>query len=252
MNTLRKLRSALYAALMLFGAFAFTSCDDDNITAMKLEGEWKGDFGMYFDNGYYRWECYNTYMRFENAFIAAASGYCKQVDYYNDPRCPYAYIYHYVDWKVRDGRITFKYRGEREWNTVISDYSLSSVRFYGHFADTGAPFDLRDVSMGDTWWSGYTGNYHYYDYGYDPYHPYYAKKKGNGEQTEIADAKENKTTKRADGFTLVKSKDDKAMLVDDTNNPGTVVVLREGVDPASIDLSNIHFGNRYCERLTEE
>ncbi len=250
MNTFKKIRNAFLAATaLILGAGSLTSCDDDNRLAIKLNGEWYGDFGMYFTGVDRRtgitvtWECMDTYMNFNSTIMYSSYGYCKQVDEYPfrttgwyldsygnkrvwNEACPYKYVYHYVKWNIHNGLINFHYRGESEWDTSIYDYSLSNHYFSGYFSDTGAPFRLESVYQEDGWWEPYSTSV-YYDY--------YTR------------AASSDNEKRADGFTLCTTEQGNT-LVDNPENPSIAVVLREGVDPSSIDLSTMKVGNRYSMR----
>ncbi len=264
MNTIKKLRHAVYAATMMIGACTLSSCDDDNVVAIQLQGEWYGDFGMYYSgvnryNEVITWECTDTYMKFDNAFFAAASGYCRQVDYYPynvrgwgvdrygekfryDAPCPYEYIYHYINFKIKDGVITFKYKNEKDWNTIVNDYDITYSTFSGHFADTGAPFYLKSAKMGDAWWGNYANEYNYVnDHYYERNDGYYVKRELSFEEELASKAV---ATKRADGFTLCTTNEGN-MLVDNPENPTMAVVLRKGVDPNSVDLTHLKAGNRH-------
>lgn len=249
MNTLKKIRNTFFAAAsMILAACTFTSCDDDNRLAMKLNGEWYGDFGMYYSAVDRRtgitvtWDCMDTYMNFNSTIMYSSYGYCKQVDeypyrtrgwyldargnrcIYNEP-CPFERIYHNVKWDINDRNITFHYKGESEWNTLIYDYKLSNYYFSGYFSETGAPFNLESISYGNEWWSVYDASDYYY---------YYTRSASNEES-------------RPDGFTLCTTEEGNT-LVDNPENPTIAVVLREGVDPSSIDLSTMKVGNRYSMR----
>ncbi|MCQ2196950.1 MAG: hypothetical protein MJZ60_05465 [Bacteroidaceae bacterium] len=261
MNTVKKIRRSFLATAMALGACTLTSCDDDNVVALQLQGEWHGDFGMHYSgkNSYdevITWECADTYMQFDNAFFATASGYCKQVDYYPDrlqgwgvdrygsrftynSPCPYEYIYHYVNFSIKDGVITFKYKNDKEWNTVIQDYNITSSVFSGHFADTGASFSLKSIKMGEAWWKNYCNEYNYVnDHYYERYRTYVKAEKAHDGFAA------NEGAKRADGFTLCVTEQGN-ILVDNPENPSMAVVLRKGVDPESIDLTTMHPGNRH-------
>ena len=62
-------------ALSLLSALAFTSCREweDNNQSMALSGEWRGNFGMYYDyvdarGNVYTFDSYDTYLTFIPAY----------------------------------------------------------------------------------------------------------------------------------------------------------------------------------------
>ena len=80
----------LLAIIFIMSAFVFTSCFDrmDVDQSMALSGQWKGDFGMFYDyiDGHgrrYTFESYNTYLTFIPAYSHANYGRGTQVDYYD-------------------------------------------------------------------------------------------------------------------------------------------------------------------------
>lgn len=145
---------------------SFTSCDPDESRGMDLSGEWKGNFGMYYEvtcriHGVDRFYADQTYIKFlpyENTY-AAGTGY--QVDYYYNPDSPYDEVYHYFRWQIDYGQIRLYYRDEAEWDTTIRDYSLSHNYFSGYFDYSDSAFKLAKLSdfhwsyYDDYWNSGY-------------------------------------------------------------------------------------------------
>lgn len=241
---MKKMKDHLFGlAVLLLGGLTLSSCDEDNSIAFKLQGEWYGDFGMYY---YYRFPCCEvrydtpfTRLKFDNEFFGTSWLYVYQVDYYderpinkygqvdyhNGHVSPFEYIYHRAECHVKNRELRFRYREEREWDTNIYDYSLSNRYFEGYF-DNGAPFSMRNEDW--PYWGNYCIEGHYYD----------SWSRADGEQAEM------QVTPRKDKFLLCK-REDGVLLIDKAEHPTTIVRLREGVDPNSVDLTSLRFGNRY-------
>ena len=148
-----------YVYILLISAFAFISCDDfDDINqSMALSGDWRGDFGMYYNyvdgrGRHYTFDSYDTRITFIPAYSQARHGRGTQVDYYEYG--PYEYQY-------------YKF-------TKINNYRMTNDYFSGTFSNTGTSFRL--YKLADYYnWTPYVNVYGYgprndWDYGY----PYYA------------------------------------------------------------------------------
>ena len=229
MNTLKKLRYAFIAAIMILGSSILTSCDKDEMTALELHGQWYGDFGMNYSyeepvydryghiTGYVtrRFECYDTKIRFhQKGFTDHGTG--TQVDYYKYG--PYEYIYYDFDWWVQNGIIKLRYRWANEWDTDIINYSLSSTHFRGTFDFTRVHFDLLSLDKSAYNWDIRNSYYRNYGYGCDPYMNY-----GYYPYNYYAPGK-----------------------------PGVQKNSVERNDSAFIpSMQEIHIGNRYAEKIEE-
>ena len=169
----------LLAIIFIMSAFVFTSCFDrmDIDQSMALSGQWKGDFGMFYDyiDGHgrrYTFESYNTYLTFIPAYSHANYGRGTQVDYYDYG--PYEYQYYKFSWSVENGYIYLSYDYDHELDVRISNYRMTNDYFSGIFYETGTSFRLRKIA--DYYnWTPYVNIYGYgsrydWDYGY----PYYA------------------------------------------------------------------------------
>ncbi|MCM1313093.1 MAG: hypothetical protein NC206_05085 [Bacteroides sp.] len=138
-----------------------SSCVDEDVNqAMALSGQWRGDFGMYYYYEYgrkvYRFDSYDTDIVFYPDYDYATHGYGKQVDYYREG--PYSYQYYYFDWSIRDGVIYLSYPYDKELDTSIYDYRMTSDLITGYFGNTNTRFTLyKLVDYYD--WSSYNGNY---------------------------------------------------------------------------------------------
>lgn len=170
---------ALILVTILTTGFTLTSCDEDAIQANYLDGEWRGDFKMYYKDRFgYEWDATYSIIEFhQNGF--GRSGWGQQYDYYR--RGPYEYQYYRFNWTIRDGVIYLSYPADPNLNTEIYDYQMSNYYFSGYFGSSHSYFSLEKYSNFN--WSGYSGDYDYYypggfsygGYYYDDYYYYYAK-----------------------------------------------------------------------------
>lgn len=167
----------LIGGLLCLGLFS--SCDNnDTHEAMVLSGQWRGDFGMYYDyvDSYgrsYTFDSYDTDIVFYPEYDYATHGWGKQVDWYDYG--PYKYQYYYFYWSIRYGVIYLRYPDAPELNTEIREYRLTNDYLTGYFDNASSRFRL--VKIADYYdWSPYSGYYGYYnrDNWYD-YYPYYVK-----------------------------------------------------------------------------
>lgn len=170
--------NALAALALTMSAFAFCSCtDEDTMQSMALSGEWRGDFGMYYDyeDSYgrrYTFASYDSYITFIPDYSHANHGRGTQVDYYD--RGPYEYQYYRFSWSVENGYIYLYYDYDYELDTRISSYRMTNDYFSGRFYPSGTSFQLyKVVDFYD--WTPYVNTYGYgprHDWG--GYAPYYA------------------------------------------------------------------------------
>ena len=157
----------LHYFYMAFGIIAsavmFASCqfiEDDN-QSMVLSGEWRGDFGMYYNYvdkyGYeYTFDCYDSYLTFVPAYSHAHHGKGTQVDYYEYG--PYEYQYYSFNWSIDGSVIYLTYDYDHELDTRISDYHMTNDRLTGRFAYTDNSFCL--YKMYDYYdWTPYVNSY---------------------------------------------------------------------------------------------
>ncbi len=141
--------------------FTFAACDDDTLDALDMEGEWTGNMGMYYSDGYYRYDAAYTVIRFIPDYDFATHGEGEEIDYFYSP-CPIRYQSFRFFWRVKDHTITMEFPYNAQLNCVIYDYKLTSREFYGVI--DGTPFSLRKLSDYDDW-----GLYGDDDYGYGTY-----------------------------------------------------------------------------------
>lgn len=160
-----KTRRPLTLLCALLALWGLAACDDDLDQAMALSGEWKGDFGMYYDYAergrVYRFEASCTRLTFLPRYDYATSGTGRQMDYYDYG--PYSYQYYSFTWRVSDGVVYLYYDYDPQLNAAISDYRMTNDVFSGHIGQGGEPFQLyktRDYYD----WTPYVN----YDYRYGP------------------------------------------------------------------------------------
>lgn len=186
---------------MMMAAFSLFSCmKEDTVESMALSGQWRGDFGMYYDyvDGYgrrYTFDSYDTYITFTPAYDYALYGRGTQVDYYEYG--PYEYQYYKFSWRIKNGVIYLTYDYDPQLDTRISDYRMTNDHFSGTFSSSGSSFRLYKIADYYNWTPyvdiyGYEDRYEwYYDY------PYYAPfSRSDGEQLSDSIASEGKVVSR--------------------------------------------------------
>ncbi len=175
-----KAKTFCIASLIFVAAvLSFSSCIDldDTNKSIVLSGEWRGDFGMFYDykDNYgriYTFESYDTYLTFTPAYSYARYGRGTQVDYY--AQGPYEFQYYKFSWEINNGAIFLTYDYDSQLNTLITKYSITNDYFSGTFSETGTTFRMRKLV--DYYnWAPYVNNYGYwYRDGWDYDYPYYA------------------------------------------------------------------------------
>ena len=168
---------SIFTAIFIACASMFISCVDiDTNQSMALSGEWRGDFGMYYDyierGRTYTFNSYNSYIRFIPDHTYANYGTGTQVDYYEYG--PYEYQYYNFTWSIKNGVIYLYYEYDHALDTRISNYHMTNDYFTGTFPASSTPFRLYKVADFYSW-TPYVNTYGYgsrYDW-YDSY-PYYA------------------------------------------------------------------------------
>lgn len=168
---MKKFYFYLMAVFAVFAASTtFTSCtDDDTEEAMVLSGEWQGNFGMYYSDGYYEYDAAYSNLRFLPDYEYATHGEGEEIDFFDyRSGCPIRYQSFYFLWSVRYGRIYLEFPYNHNLDVVITDYRLSNSYFSGIVGNTS--FNLRKL-VGYYDWNYYGDNY----YGYGYWDGYYAK-----------------------------------------------------------------------------
>ena len=199
----------LLSLVLLMAAFSLSSCmDKDTEESMALSGQWRGDFGMYYDyvDRYGRrhtFDSYDSYLTFTPAYSYALHGRGTQVDYYDYG--PYEYQYYKFSWSIKNGIVYLTYDYDPQLDTRISDYRMTNEYFSGVFSSSGTSFRLHKIE--DYYnWTPYVNIYGYEnrDDWYDDY-PYYAPfSRSDGEQLADSIAAEGKVVSRGRRCTPLK------------------------------------------------
>ena len=152
---MKKFTTLLTMAFIALMSISFTSCDDDSDIAYTLDGTWKGNMLVEYDNH----KALYSVIRFDqNDGIYSGTGYW--IDYFkgynlhgND------YIANRIAWTVRNRNIYITLLDENS-NVVIYDYALGDRKFSGYVeADNGnrAYFELSRDSY--NWRDDYDWGY---------------------------------------------------------------------------------------------
>ena len=147
---MKRLHYSFAVLCLMISTGMFSSCDyiEDTRQSMVLSGEWRGDFGMYYEyvDGYgrhYTFDSYDTNITFIPAYYYAHHGTGTQVDYYMYG--PYEYQYYSFRWSISDGIIYLTYDYDHELDTRISDYHMTNDYLTGVFSASGTSFRLRKI-----------------------------------------------------------------------------------------------------------
>jgi len=160
---MKRIHYLLIVLSIIAGASMFASCQyiEDGKQAMALSGEWRGDFGMYYDyvDAYghqHTYNSYDTYITFIPAYEHAHYGTGKQVDYYEYG--PYEYQYYRFSWSIDGSVIYLTYDYDHDLDTRISDYHMTNDYLKGTFAYSGTNFRLYKIA--DYYdWTPYVNSY---------------------------------------------------------------------------------------------
>ena len=154
-----------YIMMMLLGmlSFTFTSCDEDTMIALTLEGTWQGDMEVYHTYSGKQYEATWSEICFEGDPFSWSKGTGYWLDYYSNSPWSRDYIANHITWEVNNKVIHVHFE-EDNYNIEIHDYYLNDNYFYGTIWDGSVTidFNLRKVA---------SPNWNNYDYGWD----YYAK-----------------------------------------------------------------------------
>ena len=191
----------LLSLVLLMAAFSLSSCrDKDTDVSMALSGQWRGDFGMYYDyvDGHgrrYTFDSYDSRITFIPAYSYAIYGRGTQVDYYDYG--PYEYQYYQFSWRIKNGVVYLSYDYDPQLDTSISDYRMTNDYFSGTFSSSGTSFRLYKLE--DYYnWTPYVNIYGYGDRDnwYDDYPNYAPLSRSDGEQLADSVAAEGKVVSR--------------------------------------------------------
>ena len=141
--------------IFMMAVLSFSSCIDmeDTNKSMVLSGEWRGDFGMYYDyrddyGRVYTFDSYDTYLTFIPAYSYANYGRGTQVDYYDYG--PYEYQYYKFRWSVENGYIYLTYDYDPQlnnWTPYVNSYGYWDRDNWGYYYPYFAPATRSDVEQ---------------------------------------------------------------------------------------------------------
>jgi hypothetical protein len=163
---MKRLHYIFIALGIMASAAMLSSCEyiEDGQKAMVLSGEWRGDFGMYYDyedryGHVYTFDSYDTYITFIPDYDHAHHGRGTQVDYYANG--PYEYMYYHFSWSVEGSIIYLWYDENPDLDTRISDYHMTNDYLTGVFPYSGTKFRLYKLT--DYYdWTPYVNTCGYY------------------------------------------------------------------------------------------
>ena len=171
-------------------ALSFVACDEDTETAIRLEGEWTGDFGMYsiaqqYDRygrpmydayGYPITVTYDAeYSNIRFYWDGGSHGHGEQIDFYRYG--PYRWQSYYFVWQVNNGVLYMKYNYDHQLDCAIYDYYMDYNYFTGRIGNSNGGytnFKLFKLSDFNSWNRYDRATYYGYEY-YDDYIGYYVK-----------------------------------------------------------------------------
>lgn len=166
---MKKFYTFATAMIIALTATMFTSCDEDQMIGMTLEGTWAGD--MYVSSTWNGrvYEATYTELEFSADPFRITRGYGYWVDYYSN--APWDYIASHIRWEVRNSVIRVDFI-EDQYSLYISDYRLNDRTFVGNiYTDNGGEklsFRLHSTDPED--WERYNYGWDYWgDYGYYGY-----------------------------------------------------------------------------------
>lgn len=200
---MKKIVLWMWLILSAIGTTVLTSCeeDPDTLQSMALSGQWRGDFGMFYEyeyrGRYYTFDADYSDIVFYPDYDYASHGWGKQVDFYYDG--PYRYQYYRFYWTIDRGVIYLQYPYDPTLSTGISDYKMNNDRFSGWFEGSDVRFNLYKISDFYDW----TPYVDIYGYGTSPWTPsYYDSRSASAERiVPPFDASQGRVIRRGSRFT---------------------------------------------------
>ncbi len=126
---------SIFMALVAIMSFSLTSCEQDEMIAVALDGNWRGNMYVSYRVGNHDEYCDASYS--EVCFLRDPSRYASGrgywVDYYNDYyRYGWQrnYIANHIEWEVVNGNIKIHFIEDGAYVTIY-DYSLDNYHFSG-------------------------------------------------------------------------------------------------------------------------
>lgn len=196
--------TTLFAMLL---ALSFVACDEDTETAIRLEGEWTGDFGMYsiaqvYDRyGYPITETYDAeYSNIRFYWDGGTHGHGEQIDFYRYG--PYRWQSYYFVWQVNNGVLYMRYNYDHQLDCAIYDYYMDRNYFTGRIGNSNGGYtNFKLFKLADfNGWNSYNPQTYYgYEY-YDGYYYYTKERDITRSATENAPTDEIRILKRGSRF----------------------------------------------------
>lgn len=147
---MKKFTSILTMALIALMSFTLTSCDEDAGIADTLEGTWRGNMYVEYDDR----DAVYSVIQFDRNVDDWYSGTGYWVDYYsNNYWGGNNYIANRIRWTVRDRNIYISLLDERT-DVVIYDYKLNNYRFSGYVETPSgkrAYFEMKSDKTNYNW-----------------------------------------------------------------------------------------------------
>ena len=197
-SMMKKMYNYLVLLAALTMGLTFASCDDEDVSiAMNLSGDWQGDFGMYFSDGWREYDAAYTYLRFTPRYDYATEGMGEEIDFF-DVRSPIRSQSFLFKWRVVNGVLQLRYLYAPELDVDIRNYVMDRNYFSGRVANT--TFTLGKLYDYYGWYGStyddYYGHYNDYygyggygDYGYNRDYYYYGKTRtADADSTDTASA----------------------------------------------------------------
>ncbi len=155
----KNLKSIMMAVAALL-SITMTSCQEDELIAMTLDGNWKGNMYVSYQingRGDYYEASYSEVCFLRNpSKFASGDGYW--IDYYNDYRrygWERNYIANHINWEVINGNIRIHFREDNSYVTIY-EYSLTDNHFSGYIEmRNGARQRFSLVHTSSPNWSSY-------------------------------------------------------------------------------------------------
>ncbi len=156
---MKKLFTLFAMVMMAIGSMSLTSCTEDDLIGLNLDGCWEGNLYMYARYSGVTYQATRSEIEFDASVnMSHGSGYW--VDYYSN--APWDYHANHITWEVLNRTITI-YFIEDNYYVRIYDYNISSGYFSGYIEGEDGKelrFSLRNTS---------SANWHSYNYGWQSY-----------------------------------------------------------------------------------
>lgn len=148
---MKKIYSFLMIMIMILGAMTMTSCDDDQLTGMRMEGSWEG----------YMWNSNGSRCLTKFTFTGDPFRNTKGTGYWVDIYSHFDYVADRIRWSVEDG-IIYIYSYKERFEYKITDYYIRNGHFEGYISDGQRESYFEMVKIDDGWIEEYNWNTGYY------------------------------------------------------------------------------------------